>query len=289
MKKTFQLIVVCLAIVLLGSNCASTHPTSSDDHKVSTSSHTSTSIQEIEEIDEKTNTTSAKDRNKNRDESNKNLNLHKILKVIDGDTVVVSRNGDRETLRLVGVDTPETKHPNKPVECFGKQASNKMKNLIDDKLVKLKPDRLNSNRDKYNRLLRYVYLENGTFVNAEMIKQGYSYAYLRFPFEYKEKFRKLEQQARERRVGLWSDDTCSGEKNSNNYNADQTENRNQDNTSNTLDIDSEEYECSDNKYNCSDFETHKKAQQVFESCGGAKNDVHNLDMNADGEACESLP
>jgi micrococcal nuclease len=120
-------------------------------------------------------------------------------RVIDGDTIVLS-NGEK--VRLIGVDTPKTKHPKKPVEYYGKEATAFTKKMVGGKVVKLKYDV--QRRDKYGRLLAYVYLMNGTFLNAEIIKQGYGHAYTRFPFKYMEQFKQYEKEARENKRGLWT-------------------------------------------------------------------------------------
>ena len=120
-------------------------------------------------------------------------------RVIDGDTIVLS-NGEK--VRLIGVDTPETKHSQKPVEYYGKEATAFTKRMVGGKVVKLKYDV--QRRDEYDRLLAYVYLMNGTFLNAEIIKQGYGHAYTRFPFKYMEEFKLYEKEARENKRGLWT-------------------------------------------------------------------------------------
>lgn len=122
-------------------------------------------------------------------------------RVIDGDTIIVSINGKQERVRLIGVDTPETVHPNKLVEYFGKEASEFTKKMVEGKRVRLEYDW--QKRDRYGRLLAYVYLKDGTFLNAEIIKQGYGFAYTRFPFKYLEEFRQYEKDARENEKGLW--------------------------------------------------------------------------------------
>jgi micrococcal nuclease len=119
--------------------------------------------------------------------------------VIDGDTIVVSGIGK---VRLIGVDTPETVHPSKPVEHFGKEASAFTAKLLAGKKVRLSYDF--QKVDRYNRSLVYVYLEDGTFVNSEIIKNGYGHAYTSFPFKYLEDFRKYEREAREASRGLWA-------------------------------------------------------------------------------------
>ena len=122
-------------------------------------------------------------------------------RVVDGDTIIVKMKGTEERVRLIGVDTPETVHPEKPVAFFGKEASAFTKRMAEGKSVRLEYDW--QERDKYGRFLAYVYLEDGTFLNAEIIKRGYGFAYTRFPFKYLDKFRKYEREARENIRGLW--------------------------------------------------------------------------------------
>jgi micrococcal nuclease len=93
--------------------------------------------------------------------------------------------------------------PNTPVEYYGKEASAFTKKMVEGRPVRLEYDW--QERDKYGRLLAYVYLKDGTFLNAEIIKQGYGYAYTRFPFKYLNEFRQYEKEAREAKRGLWAD------------------------------------------------------------------------------------
>ena len=122
----------------------------------------------------------------------------KVKRVIDGDTLLLT-NGER--VRLIGVDTPETKHPQKPVQYFGKEAYLFTKRMVEGKEVRLEYDW--QRKDRYGRLLAYVYLMDGTFLNAEIIKQGYGFAYIKYPFRYMEEFRQYEREARENERGLW--------------------------------------------------------------------------------------
>ncbi|MDQ3123839.1 MAG: thermonuclease family protein [bacterium] len=131
---------------------------------------------------------------------------YKVLTFEDGDTITVDMNGMSERVRFIGVDTPETQDPRFPVQCFGRVASEFTKSLIGEDSVRLEADPTNPNRDRYDRLLRYVYLPDGRLANAEIIKQGYGFAYTLFPFEKLEEFRGYERQAREQSLGLWS--TC---------------------------------------------------------------------------------
>lgn len=130
--------------------------------------------------------------------------LYRITQFDDGDTIVVDMNGTEEEIRFIGVDTPETKDPRKAVQCFGKAASAFTKQLIGQQPVRLESDQLNTNRDRYNRLLRYVYLPDNTLVNAVLIREGYGFAYTGFPFSKMEEFKQLQNKAREHNRGLWA-------------------------------------------------------------------------------------
>ena len=101
----------------------------------------------------------------------------------------------------MGVDTPETKDPRKPVQYFGKEATAFTQRLVEGQRVRLAYDQ--QHQDKYGRTLADVYLEDGTFVNAEIIKQGYGFAYTRFPCTDLEQFRQVAREAREATRGLW--------------------------------------------------------------------------------------
>jgi len=119
--------------------------------------------------------------------------------VVDGDTLEVE-GGER--VRLIGVDTPETVDPRRPVQHFGKEASAFTRRMVQGKTVRLEYDQ--ETRDQYDRTLAYVYLQDGTFLNAEIIRQGYGHAYTRFPFRYQEQFLALEREACEQGRGLWA-------------------------------------------------------------------------------------
>lgn len=129
--------------------------------------------------------------------------FYEVVEVNDGDTITVRANGRDERVRFIGIDTPEKNHPSKPVQCFAEAASERMTQLIGTNSVGLEADPLNSNRDRYDRLLRYVYLEDGRLLNRVMIEEGYAFAYLAFPFSHLEEFERLENEAREANRGLW--------------------------------------------------------------------------------------
>jgi micrococcal nuclease len=132
-----------------------------------------------------------------------------VIEHVDGDTIRLRvfnpPPGLRavETVRLLGVDTPETVHPNKPVERFGKEASAFTQSRLSGKTVYAAFDW--DLRDRYGRLLAYIYTAPGECFNAEIIRQGYGYAYLRFPFQFRDEFKNIERQAREAGRGLWGE------------------------------------------------------------------------------------
>ncbi|TSC53434.1 MAG: micrococcal nuclease [Parcubacteria group bacterium LiPW_39] len=130
-----------------------------------------------------------------------NENLFKVTRVIDGDTIEIE-GGER--VRYIGIDTPETVDPRQPVQCFGIEASKKNKDLVEGKMVRLEKDI--TDRDKYNRLLRYVWVGD-LFVNLELVKQGFAYSYSYPPdIKYQDQLVKVQQEAREAKRGLW--DAC---------------------------------------------------------------------------------
>ena len=130
--------------------------------------------------------------------------FYPVAYVSDGDTFAVTMDGREEKVRLIGVDTPETVKPNSPTECYGKAASDFTKHTLNGQTVRLEADPINQNRDRYNRLLRYAYLPDGSLFNATLISQGYAFAYLSFPFTKSEEFRLLQVEARKNSVGLWA-------------------------------------------------------------------------------------
>lgn len=128
-----------------------------------------------------------------------------VSKVVDGDTIKLESG---ETIRYIGIDTPETKHPNKPVQCFGREASTKNIELVEGKTILMERDI--SETDRYGRLLRYIYLPNpeatdeAIFVNEYLIEQGYAHL-LTYPpdVKYDSLLRDAETRAREENKGLW--------------------------------------------------------------------------------------
>ncbi len=124
-----------------------------------------------------------------------------VVRVVDGDTIVVRLDGRQQRVRYTGVNTPESVDPRRAVQCFGKEAAARNRALVEGKTVWLEKDV--SETDQYGRLLRYVWVD-GALVNAELVREGYARAVTYPPdVRYAERFRALEREAREARRGLW--------------------------------------------------------------------------------------
>jgi micrococcal nuclease len=128
-----------------------------------------------------------------------NRQRFKVVRVIDGDTVKLETG---ESFRYIGIDTPETRHPQKPVQYLGKEASEFNTQLVFGQDIIVEFDV--TKRDKYGRLLGYVFLRDGTFVNAELVKKGYAKV-ATFPpnVKYAEFFLQLQEEAVGNKRGLW--------------------------------------------------------------------------------------
>lgn len=148
-----------------------------------------------------------------------------VKKIVDGDTVDVLKKGDSQNnqinnevvrVRLLGINTPESVDPRRPVECFGKEASNYMKSLAYNKNVYLELDPSQDKYDKNGRLLAYVFLEGDNSnsnlnLNRKMIEDGYAYEYTYDrAYKYQKDFKNLQKLAKENNKGLWSMSTCNG-------------------------------------------------------------------------------
>ncbi len=139
----------------------------------------------------------------------------RITRTVDGDTVDALFDGETKVarIRLLGINTPESVDPRRPVQCFGKEASRVLKELVEGDRVHLVEDPQADDRDRYGRLLRHLVTEEGIDVNATLVAQGYAHAYLDFPLgkDRKAQLRRLESEAREAERGLWSPKTCDGQ------------------------------------------------------------------------------
>ncbi len=136
--------------------------------------------------------------------------LYTIVKVVDGDTVTIWLDGRKQTIRLIGINTPETVDPRRPVQCFGKQASDKAKELLAGHQVRVVLDPSQGNYDKYHRMLGYIYRDDGFFLNEYMVKEGYAYEYTyRYPYQFQAAFKQAQKDAEAHGRGLWAPGVCA--------------------------------------------------------------------------------
>ncbi|MBP9759257.1 thermonuclease family protein [Candidatus Dojkabacteria bacterium] len=132
-----------------------------------------------------------------------NISIVKVINVIDGDTFTIEGGA---VIRMIGIDTPETVHPSKPIQCYGKEASQKTKELLEGKEIKLEKDV--SETDKYSRLLRYVYVDD-IFINEYLVSEGFAKSSSYPPdVKYQNKFVEAQKKAQEENKGLWNVSAC---------------------------------------------------------------------------------
>jgi micrococcal nuclease len=194
----------------------------------------------------------------------------RVVDVVDGDTikVLLDEDGATYSVRYIGMDTPEN---TSQIEYFGPEATAKNSELVYGKSVTLIKDV--SETDRYGRLLRYV-IADGVFVNYELVTQGYANT-ASYPPDIAciPTFQAVEQQASSAKLGLWSKPPTTAPLP----------------TQASFDA-SGVCSCSGNQYNCPDFSTHANAQACYEYCKSVgRGDIHRLDGDNDGLACESLP
>ena len=136
----------------------------------------------------------------------KTVGLVNVDRVIDGDTIEVELNGEKSLVRFLGINTPEKENIYRHEECFGPEASKETEKLLQNKKVFLLPDPHAPDKGKYGRLLRYIFLPDGTFINALLIKDGYAFAYIydNENLEFGRYFEELEKSAKNQSLGLWA-------------------------------------------------------------------------------------
>ena len=198
-----------------------------------------------------------------------------VVEVVDGDTIKVRMKGKTETVRFLLVDTPETKHPRMGVQPYGPEASRFTKSLLSGKTVELEKDV--QERDKYGRLLMYVYVD-GKSVQKELLKKGLARVAVYPPnVKYVDEYRKIEREARRKGVGIWSIENYAQE---DGYHPPKKESK-QSSSSREPNL---RYDPNGPDRDCSDFATQAEAQAFFIAAGPG--DPHRLDRDNDGIACE---
>ena len=137
-----------------------------------------------------------------------NIPENQVIRVIDGDTIEVYQNKKVEKIRMIGLNTPESVDPRKQVECFGIEASDRLKELIEGKIVNLETDETQDKQDRYGRKLRYVFLGDEN-INQKMIADGYGFEYTyKVPYKYQNEFKEAQKSARKKSLGLWDTNNC---------------------------------------------------------------------------------
>jgi micrococcal nuclease len=208
-----------------------------------------------------------------------------VTRVIDGDTIEINYKGRTEDVRLLLIDTPETVHPSKPVEPFGPEASQFVKDTLTGEKVRIKVG--SEERDRYDRLLAYVFI-NGTTIQEMLFKKGLAAtAYLYNDLTMLDQFHKAQKPAREAGIGVWSIPGYAHVDHDHGYHykeepepkPKQEEKKKEPSTGINTNVPDKD---------CGDFSTHAAAQAFMDASGPG--DPHRLDGNDnDGLACESLP
>ena len=145
---------------------------------------------------------------KSKDFAKYHYNSFRVTKIIDGDTLdidIPDGKFNSTRIRLLGIDTPETKNDKTGIMYFGPEAAQFTKEMAANKNITVLLDNISSTRDKYNRLLAYIKLDNGKILNEVLLMQGFAYADLRFKHSFYEKYTQLEKSARQNKMGLWKE------------------------------------------------------------------------------------
>jgi micrococcal nuclease len=224
-------------------------------------------------------------------------NLATVTRVIDGDTIEINMDGKIETVRLLLIDTPETVHPNEPVQPFGPEATQFVKNNLEGKEVRVKVGI--EERDNYDRLLAYIYTDGET-IQEKLLREGLARtAYLYNDLTLLDKFHEVQQVAIDSGIGVWSIPGYAHVDHDHGYHYEEEPEQEtqpeekQENTPDTTPTEESQpsnggIDTSGPDRNCSDFATQAEAQAFMEASGPG--DPHRLDGNDnDGLACESLP
>lgn len=134
---------------------------------------------------------------------------HKVTAVVDGDTVKASIDGKEQTIRIIGINAPESTSTK---DCYGDESTSKAKEFLTGKWIKIESDKTQDNTDKYQRLLRYVYFDQATDFGKRMIQEGYAYEYTYAkPYKKQAVYRTTQEEAKTKSLGLWSKNTCDGQ------------------------------------------------------------------------------
>ncbi|MBI4578471.1 MAG: thermonuclease family protein [Planctomycetes bacterium] len=218
-----------------------------------------------------------------------------VVRVIAGDTTDVQfEDGTVVRVRLIGIDTPESVDPRTVVQCYALEAAARARELLEGQVVTLELDPGQGERDRYGRLLAYLYLPDGQNVAEVLIGEGYAFEYTdRFPYAYQAPFQAAEQGAMTNGLGLWAAETCGGQRVPSDL--DEPTVPGLEPRPGPLEAAPPaaapvaRYDPFGPDRDCGDFATWQQAQDFYRAAGGPATDRHRLDADRDGMACESLP
>lgn len=213
-----------------------------------------------------------------------------VVKVIDGDTIALA---DGRVIRYIGIDAPETSHPSRGRECFAAEATAKNRELVDGKTLRLERDV--SETDRFDRPLRYVYVDT-LFVNDALVREGYARAVTYPPdVKYADQFRAAEQEARAAGRGLWGSACAQAVPLAPAPSGGSARGSSTSAPGGPAPAPAPPPPSSvppppsapvAGDRDCKDFATQEEAQAFFLSQGGPASDPHRLDKDGDGIACE---
>lgn len=167
---------------------------------------------------EKISTSSSRPENISKDFQNnivfKYSGLYDVTHIVDGDTIDIDISGKSNRVRLLGVNTPESVAQNRPDECYGREASEYLKSLLEKRKVSIELDLKKPERDEYGRILAYIMRDDKLNINKAMIEGGYAYEYTYKgqKYKYQSEFKQSQNIAKQEKKGLWASNTCAGKK-----------------------------------------------------------------------------
>jgi micrococcal nuclease len=133
---------------------------------------------------------------------------HKVTRIVDGDTLKANIDGKEETIRVIGIDTPES---TTKIECYGQESTKKANELLQGKWIQVEKDNSQDEKDKYGRLLRFVWIDKSTDYGKKMINDGYAFEYTyNKPYKYQTDYKEAEFSAKNNKRGLWATEKCNG-------------------------------------------------------------------------------
>lgn len=129
---------------------------------------------------------------------------YEVIRVVDGDTIHVLLDGQDTTVRFIGIDTPETVAQDRPIECFGPEASARTRELLAGQRVWLEYDQVSGDTDRYGRTLAYIWLDDERMVNEMLVREGFAEEYTyNEGYRHQQELRAAERQAQQADAGLW--------------------------------------------------------------------------------------